>query len=53
MLQMKEEYHVQFVIILQIIYQEERLTYFNNQIAITLNLENWGKKIHRCSIMSM
>jgi len=35
---MKEEYHARFVAILQIIYQWERLTYFGNLFAITLNL---------------
>jgi len=35
---MKEEYHARFVAILQIIYQWERLTYFGNPFAITLNL---------------
>jgi hypothetical protein len=48
---MKEEYHVMFTTILQIIYQRERLAYFNNHIAITLNLANKGKKINWCSIM--
>jgi len=46
-----EEYHTKFVLILQIIYQQERLIYFNNHIAITLNLANNGKKINWCSIM--
>jgi hypothetical protein len=50
-IQMKEKYHVKFITILQIIYQCERLTYFNNHIAITLNLTNKGKKINWCSIM--
>jgi hypothetical protein len=48
---MKEKYHGRFVAILQIIYQCERLAYFNNHIAITLNLVNKGKKINWCSIM--
>jgi len=48
---MKEGYHVSFAKILQIIYQCERLAYFNNRIAITLNLANKGKKINWCSIM--
>jgi hypothetical protein len=40
---MKEEYHAKFATILQIIYQCERLAYFSNRIAITLNLANKGK----------
>jgi hypothetical protein len=48
---MKEEYHTRFVIIIQIIYQRERLVYFNNHIAIILNLANKRKKINWCSIM--
>jgi hypothetical protein len=48
---MKEEYHARFVVILQIIYQRERLTYFSNHIAIIFNLANKGKKINWCSIM--
>jgi hypothetical protein len=44
-------YHAKFVAILQIIYQWKRLAYFNNHIAITLHLENKGKKINWCSIM--
>jgi hypothetical protein len=48
---MKEGYHAKFVRILQIIYQRKRLAYFNNHIAITLNLTNKGKKIKWCSIM--
>jgi hypothetical protein len=43
-IQMKEEYHAKLATILQIIYQHERLAYFNNHIAITLNLANKGKK---------
>ncbi len=50
-IRMKEEYHAKFVVSLQIIYQRERLTYFSNCIAITLNLANKGKKINWCSIM--
>jgi hypothetical protein len=50
-IRMKEEYHARFVAILQIIYQRERLAYFINRIAITLNLANKGKKINWCSIM--
>jgi len=48
---MKEECHAKFVAIFQIIYQWERLVYFSNYIAITLNLANKGKKIKWCSIM--
>jgi len=47
---MKEEYHATFAAILQIIYQWEGLIYFNNYIAIILNLANKGKKINWCSI---
>jgi hypothetical protein len=50
-IQMKEEYHVRFTTILQIIYQRERLTYFSNHIVITFNLANKGKKMNWCSIM--
>jgi hypothetical protein len=35
---MKEEYHAKFTTILQIIYQQERFAYFNNDIAIIFNL---------------
>jgi len=42
-IRMKEEYHTKFVTILQIIYQWERLAYFNNRFTITLNLANKGK----------
>jgi hypothetical protein len=48
---MKKNHHARFAAILQIIYQQERLAYFNNHIAITLNLANKGKKINWCSIM--
>jgi hypothetical protein len=37
---MKEEFHVKFVTILQILYQKKRVAYFNNQIAITFDLAN-------------
>jgi hypothetical protein len=40
---MKEEFHTRFVTILQIIYKQERLAYFSNPFAITLNLANKGK----------
>jgi hypothetical protein len=40
-----EEYHIKFAAILQIIYQQKRLAYFSNHIAISLNLANKGKKI--------
>ncbi len=39
---MKEEFHVRFATILQIIYQRKRLTYFNIQITITFDLANRG-----------
>ncbi len=45
-IRMKEEFHARFATILQIIYLHERLTYFNNRIAITFNLANKGKKIN-------
>jgi hypothetical protein len=48
---MNEEYHAKFATIMQIIYQWERLVYFNDRITITLNLVNKGKKIDLCSIM--
>jgi hypothetical protein len=48
---MEEEYHAKFAVIPQIIYQCERLTYFSNHVAITLNLTNKVKKINWCSIM--
>jgi hypothetical protein len=48
---MKEKYHVRFATILQIIYQRERLAYFNNHTTITLNLANKRKKLNWCSIM--
>jgi hypothetical protein len=46
-----EEYHANFVTILQIIYQRERLSYFSNCIAITHNLANKRKKINWCFII--
>jgi hypothetical protein len=48
---MKEEYHAKFVTILYIIYQQKRLAYFNNQITMTTNLTNKGKKVNWCSTM--
>jgi hypothetical protein len=48
---MKEEYHAMFVAILQIIYQQKRLAYFSNHIAITLISTKKGKEINQCSIM--
>jgi hypothetical protein len=48
---MNEEYHTMFATIMQIIYQRERLVYFSNYIATTLNLANKGKKINLCFIM--
>jgi hypothetical protein len=43
---MKEEFHARFATILQILYQKQRLTYFNNQIAITFDLANMGQPIN-------
>jgi hypothetical protein len=43
---MKEEFHARFVAILQIIYQRERLAYFNNWIAITFDLVNKGQHVN-------
>ncbi len=34
---MKEEFHARFATILQILYQKEKLVYFNNQIVITFD----------------
>ncbi len=48
---MKEDYHAKFAMILQIIYQQKKLAYFSNQITITFNLTNKGKKVSWCSIM--
>jgi hypothetical protein len=39
---MKREFHARFATILQILYQRERLVYFNNHIAITFDLANKG-----------
>ncbi len=50
-IQVKEEYNVRFATILQIIYQHERLAYFNNHITITSHLANKEKKVNWCSIM--
>jgi hypothetical protein len=43
---MKEEFHARFATILQILYKMERLTYFNNQIAITFDLANRGQPVN-------
>jgi hypothetical protein len=43
---MKEEFHVRFVTILQMIYQRERLAYFNNKITITFDLVNKGQLVN-------
>lgn len=43
---MREEFHPRFVVILQIIYQRERLAYFNNNIAITFDLANRAQPIN-------
>ncbi len=48
---MKEEFHARFVAIVQILYQMERLAYFNNRIAITFDLANIGQPINCCSIV--
>jgi len=37
---MKKEFHPKFVAILQIIYQQKWLVYFNNWIDITFDLAN-------------
>jgi hypothetical protein len=41
---MKEEYHIRFVAIMKIVYQQKRLTYFSTCIGTTFNLTNKGKK---------
>jgi hypothetical protein len=43
---MKEEFYARFITILQIIYQREKLVYFNNQIAITFDLANRGQPVN-------
>jgi hypothetical protein len=43
---MKEEFHARFANNLQILYQRERLVYFNNQITITFDLNNRGQPIN-------
>jgi hypothetical protein len=48
---MKEEFHARFATILQILYQKEMLTCFNNQIVITFDLANMGQLVNWCSIM--
>jgi len=48
---MKEEFHVRFVAILQIIYQQEKLAYFSNRIAITFDMANKGQLMNWCSIV--
>ncbi len=48
---MKEEFYARFITILQIIYQREKLVYFNNQIAITFDLANRGQPVNQCFIM--
>jgi virulence-associated protein VapD len=48
---MKEEFHAKFAAILQIIYQQKRLAYFNNTIAITFYLGNKGQFLNWCSIV--
>jgi hypothetical protein len=48
---MKEEFHVRFVVNLQILYKRKMLVYFNNRIAITFDLANRGQPINWCSIV--
>jgi hypothetical protein len=48
---MKENFHARFITILQIIYQQERSSYFSNQIIITFDLANKWKPIKWCSIV--
>jgi hypothetical protein len=48
---MKGEFHARFATILQILYQRERLVYFNNRIAITFDLANKGQPINWCSVV--
>jgi hypothetical protein len=43
---MKEEFHARFAIILQILYQREKLAYFSNWIAITFDLTNKGQHVN-------
>jgi len=43
---MEKEFHAKFAAIMQIIYQRERLVYFNNQIAITFDLVNRGQLVN-------
>jgi hypothetical protein len=50
-IQIKEEYHDKFAIILKIIFQREKFAHFNNHITITFDLAKKGKKINKCSIM--
>jgi hypothetical protein len=49
---MKEEVHVGFVAILEILYQIEQLAYFSNMIVIAFDLANRGQLVNRCSIMT-
>ncbi len=49
---MKEEFHVGFVAILEILYQIEQLAYFSNMIVIAFDLANRGQLVNRCSIMT-
>ncbi len=46
-IQMKEEYHIRFVAIMKIVYQQKRLTYFSTCIGTTFNLTNKGKKANQ------
>jgi len=48
---MKEEFHARFAIILQILYQREKLAYFSNWITITFDLTNKGQHVNWCFIV--
>jgi hypothetical protein len=43
---MKEEFHARFVVILQNLYQREKLVYFSNWIVINFELANMGQPIN-------
>jgi hypothetical protein len=47
---MKEEFHVRFVAILQIIYQQKRSVYFNGMIVFSFDLANKGQLVNWCSL---
>ncbi len=48
---MKEEFHVRFATMLQILYQNEQLAYFSNMIAKTFDLVNRGQPINWYFVM--